>query len=228
MSADEPTTALGLQSRTLPAPLSTGLRRALDLTVALIVLVVLAPVLLLAALLVRLETPGSPFFRQRRLGRDGVPFTVNKFRTMHADADQTPHREFIAQLMTAPQEPGAADDALFKLAGDARVTRVGRLLRRTSIDELPQLINVVRGEMSLVGPRPAIPYELEHYQPWFRERFAVKPGLTGLWQVSGRNRRTFEEMIRLDVEYARRQSLLLDLSILARTPWAVLTSRGVA
>lgn len=202
--------------------MSAGARRALDVAVALTVLVVLAPLLLALAVLVRLETPGSPIFRQRRLGRGETPFTVYKLRTMHAGADPAPHRAYIAAQVAG----GGAGQTLHKLTGDARVTRVGRFLRRTSLDEVPQLVNVLRGEMSLVGPRPAIPYELDHYQPWFRERFTVKPGVTGLWQVSGRNRRTFEEMIRLDIEYARSQSLRLDLSILARTPWVVLSSRG--
>lgn len=202
-------------------------RRALDLTVAVSLLLLLAPLLVVIAALVRLESPGSPVFRQRRVGRDEVPFTVYKFRTMRAGADAAPHRAYVAQLITGETETSARR-GLYKLVGDDRVTRVGRLLRRTSLDELPQLVNVVRGEMSLVGPRPVIPYELEHYPGWYRGRFAVKPGLTGLWQVSGRNERTYEEMVRLDIEYVERQSLRLDLAILARTAWILVTLKGAA
>lgn len=216
---------------TAVAPLGTrwaaAARRTLDLAVAVTLLLVLAPVLLLIAALVRIESRGSPIFRQRRVGRGEAPFTVYKFRTMCAGADAAPHRVYVTGLIA-----GVADaregEHLYKLVGDDRVTRVGRILRRTSLDELPQLVNVVRGEMSLVGPRPVITYEVEHYAPWYRRRFAVKPGLTGLWQVSGRNERTYQEMIRLDVEYVERQSLSLDVSILARTAWVVLTGRGAA
>lgn len=232
MSTEELTHARLVPARSAASPASVVARRALDITVAGAVLLVLAPLLLLIALLIRLETPGSPVFRQRRVGRDEVPFTVYKFRTMYAGADPAPHRAYVVAHITGecgePDANAPYPAPLYKLKEDDRITRVGRLLRRSSLDEIPQMINVVRGQMSLVGPRPAIAYEVEHYKPWFHERFAVKPGVTGLWQVSGRNERTFEEMIRLDVEYARRQSLRLDLLILARTPWAVLTAKGVA
>lgn len=202
-------------------------RRALDLAVAVTALLLLAPLLVVIAGLVRLESPGSPIFRQRRVGRDEALLTIYKFRTMLADADAAPHRAYVTQLITGDAET-AVGHSLYKLVDDDRVTRVGRVLRCTSLDELPQLINVVRGEMSLVGPRPVIPYELEHYAGWYRTRFAVKPGLTGLWQVSGRNERTYEEMVGLDIEYVERQSLRLDLAILARTAWVLLTRKGAA
>ncbi len=199
--------------------------------IALLALVVLAPVLIGIAIAIRLESAGSPIFRQRRLGLDGRPFVVNKFRTMTQAADDEPHRRYIRELIgygrgAARQEAGGQQ--LFKLAVDDRVTRVGRVLRRWSLDELPQLWNVVRGQMALVGPRPVIPYEAEHYPDWYHERFAVPPGLTGLWQVSGRNERTYEEMVQLDVEYARRRSLSLDLTILFKTIWIVLSRKGAA
>ena len=202
-------------------------RRTLDLVTAITVLILLAPVLAVIAVLVRLETPGSPIFRQRRLGRNEVPFTVYKFRTMGADASPECHRAYVTALISGEAQSRGAR-SLYKLADDDRVTRVGRFLRRTSLDELPQLINVVRGEMSLVGPRPVIPYEAEQYAGWYRARFAVKPGLTGLWQVSGRNERTYEEMVRLDIEYVERRSLRLDLAILLRTAWVLVTGKGAA
>jgi lipopolysaccharide/colanic/teichoic acid biosynthesis glycosyltransferase len=202
-------------------------RRALDVMLASAVLLVLIPVVLAVALAVRLTSPGPVFFRQRRLGRGMRPFTVLKFRTMHADADSKLHRDYVQSLIGHDPKPQSSG-GLYKLAGDPRVTNVGRFLRSWSLDELPQLWNVLRGEMSLVGPRPVIEYEVEQYPDWYLRRFAVKPGLTGLWQVSGRNERTYEEMIRFDVEYAERRSLWLDLRILARTALVVMRRQGVA
>jgi lipopolysaccharide/colanic/teichoic acid biosynthesis glycosyltransferase len=201
-------------------------RRAFDIAVALVTLVILAPIILVAALAVSTSSPGPVLFRQRRLGRDRTPFTVLKFRTMWAEADSAPHREYVRTLL----EGGASEPngGLYKLAVDDRVTRVGRFLRSWSLDELPQLFNVLRGEMSLVGPRPVIPYEAELYPDEYLPRFAVKPGLTGLWQVSGRNERTYEEMVRFDVEYAEHRSLGLDALILVKTVWVVLRRKGVA
>jgi lipopolysaccharide/colanic/teichoic acid biosynthesis glycosyltransferase len=166
-------------------------------------------------------------FRQRRLGRNMRPFTVLKFRTMKADADSAVHREYVRSLIGADPEQHARGE-LYKLAVDPRVTPVGRFLRSWSIDEVPQLWNVLRGDMSLVGPRPVIEYEVEQYPEWYLRRFAVKPGMTGLWQVSGRNERTYEEMVRFDVEYAERRSLWMDLRILARTALVVMRRQGVA
>jgi lipopolysaccharide/colanic/teichoic acid biosynthesis glycosyltransferase len=193
--------------------------RALDLVVTLLALCLLAPLLLLIALLVKLDSPGPVLFRQRRLGRDRRPFLVAKFRTMHHGADHKVHRDYILGLI----ESGTPAP---KLVSDARVTRVGNFLRRTSLDELPQLWNVLRGDMSLVGPRPPIPYEVEHYPPHWFARFAVKPGVTGLWQVSGRSEVSLEHMIALDMDYVRRRSLILNLWILLRTAPAVLSMRG--
>jgi lipopolysaccharide/colanic/teichoic acid biosynthesis glycosyltransferase len=201
-------------------------RRLLDVTVAGVALVALSPLLAAIALAIRLESRGPVIYRQRRLGLARRPFTVLKFRTMRHGADTAPHREYVHSLIESPA--GAERGRLYKLSVDARVTRVGRFLRAWSLDELPQLVNVLRGEMALVGPRPVIPYEVERYPERYLRRFAVKPGLTGLWQVSGRNERTYEEMVRFDIEYAEGASLLLDLRILARTLPVVLGRQGVA
>lgn len=195
-------------------------KRTIDFTLALLFLVIVMPLLVAIAIVIKLDSPGPVFFRQRRLGRDMRPFTVLKFRTMAADAAPDRHREYIAELARC----GYADDGegLKKLTDDPRVTRVGRVLRRLSIDEVPQLINVVCGQMSLVGPRPALEYELEHYDAPHFDRFRVRPGLTGLWQVSGRNRLGFKRMLELDAEYARTATLATDFLILARTPGAAI------
>ncbi|HEV7939023.1 MAG TPA: sugar transferase [Solirubrobacteraceae bacterium] len=202
--------------------------RALDIVGSAVLLILLSPLLALIAILVRLDSPGSPIFRQRRIGRDTVPFTVNKFRTMHDGVPHDRHREYVLGLIAGEHREHTTPGPQFKMTGDARVTRFGRALRRSSLDELPQLWNVLRGEMSLVGPRPAIPYEVEHYPPHWFARFAVKPGVTGLWQVNGRSMVTLEEMVRLDVEYAQRRSLWLNLAILIRTVPAVLSGRGAS
>jgi lipopolysaccharide/colanic/teichoic acid biosynthesis glycosyltransferase len=208
---------------------SAAVRRMLDFTLASLLLLVSAPLLLAIVVAIRLESGGPAIFRQPRLGRGMRPFTVNKFRTMLPDADPSPHLEYVRALISADSGHARTGGRnLYKLAVDDRVTRVGRFLRRFSLDELPQLWNVVRGEMSLVGPRPVIAYEAERYPAWYRERFAVKPGMTGLWQVSGRNEKTYEEMVRLDIEYARRRRLVLDVAILFKTVWVVVRARGAA
>jgi len=183
-------------------------------------LVVLSPLIGLIAVLVRLDSRGPALFRQERLGRHQRPFRVAKFRTMHADASDQLHRAYITRLAKGDAE----GEGLRKLTADPRVTRLGRFLRASSLDELPQLFNVVAGDMSLVGPRPALAYELEHYRPQHFDRFLVRPGLTGLWQVSGRSRLGFLDMLDLDVEYARHCAPLMDLRILARTPRALFGS----
>jgi lipopolysaccharide/colanic/teichoic acid biosynthesis glycosyltransferase len=196
-------------------------KRAFDVALAVVLVLVLAPILALVALAVRLDTAGPLLFRQQRYGRGCRGFTVLKFRTMHDGVSPEAHRRYIAELAATPNDGGAG---LKKLTGDPRVTRVGAFLRRTSLDELPQLLNVLKGEMSIVGPRPALGYELEHYAPEHFERFDVRPGLTGLWQVSGRNTIGFVGMLDLDTEYARTTSLRLDATILLRTPLAVVRS----
>jgi lipopolysaccharide/colanic/teichoic acid biosynthesis glycosyltransferase len=202
--------------------------RALDVAVSAVLLLVLMPLFLALAAAIRLDSRGRVLYRQRRVGRDQDPFMVNKFRTMHSGAGHETHRQYVIGLIAGHSDTPDAEPNFFKMANDDRVTRVGRFLRKSSLDELPQLWNVLRGDMSLVGPRPPIPYEVEHYPPHWFERFAVKPGMTGLWQVSGRSELTLEEMIALDVEYARRRSLWLNLKILARTVPVVFAGRGAA
>ena len=194
-----------------------AVKRTIDVVGAGLGLVVLSPLLLALALAIRLDSRGPALFRQERLGRGRQPFRVAKFRSMRIDADDALHREYIAQLARGEVE----GEGLRKLTADPRVTRVGRFLRATSLDELPQLLNVLAGDMSLVGPRPALEYELEHYAPDHFARFDVRPGLTGLWQVSGRAELGFTEMLDLDAEYARTQGPLTDLRILVRTPAAL-------
>lgn len=207
----------------LDAPL-----RALDVALSAALLVALSPLLALIALAVRIDSRGPVLFRQLRVGRGLEPFTVNKFRTMHDGVGHDTHRAFVLGLIAGERPERPDGGPRFKLVGDERVTRLGRLLRQSSLDELPQLWNVLRGDMSLVGPRPPIPYEVEHYPAHWFARFAVKPGLTGLWQVSGRSDLTLEQMIALDVEYSERRSLRLNLSILARTVPAVLSGKGAS
>lgn len=202
------------------------LRRLLDFSVAALVLLALAPLSILIALAIRIDTRGPVLFRQRRVGRGRREFTMFKFRTMRPDADSARHREYVKTLIDGQDQTKRGD--LYKLSVDDRITKVGRFLRSWSLDELPQLINVLRGDMALVGPRPVIPYEVAMYPEAYYLRFNVKPGLTGLWQVSGRNERTYDEMISFDIEYAEDSSLLLDLRILAKTVPVVLRRQGVA
>jgi lipopolysaccharide/colanic/teichoic acid biosynthesis glycosyltransferase len=203
-------------------------RRLLDLVVSVVAMIVLAPLMLAIAIAVRLDSRGPALYRQRRVGLDGREFRVNKFRSMRASADTQRHRDYVQQLIGREPDADQAQEGLYKLVVDDRITRVGRFLRRYSLDELPQLINVLRGEMSMVGPRPVIPYEVELFPDWYYKRFDVKPGMTGLWQVSGRNECSYEEMVRLDVRYARERTLRLDLEILLRTVWVVVRHRGAA
>ena len=204
-----------------------ALRRFFDIVFALALILLLSPILIGVALAVRLDSRGPAFFRQRRVGHLEKEFTLFKFRSMRVDADPQGHQEYVTALIKGEDaNPNGGRENLYKLAVDNRITGVGHWIRRWSLDELPQLFNVVRGDMTLVGPRPAIPYEVAEYPSWYRERFSVKPGLTGYWQVSGRSERTYEEMVRLDIEYARRRSLALDLSILLKTPWVVLSRKG--
>ena len=206
--------------------LTEGAIRLLDLLGAIVLLVLLSPLLLLVAAIVRLDSPGPAIFRQRRLGKDLAPFTVAKFRTMREGAGADAHRSHVAKMIADEHKQGARP--MTKLQEDARVTRAGVYLRRFSIDELPQLWNVLRGDMSLVGPRPPIQYEVDEYPPEAFRRFAVRPGLTGLWQVRGRSLLTFPEMIALDAEYVESRSLPLYLKILLLTLPTVLHGKGAA
>jgi lipopolysaccharide/colanic/teichoic acid biosynthesis glycosyltransferase len=208
---------------------ASAVRRCIDVVFALALILLLSPILIGVTLAVRLDSRGPAFFRQRRVGYKEREFTLYKFRSMRVDADPRGHQEYVTALIKGKSaNPEGGRENLYKLAVDNRITPVGRWIRRWSLDELPQLFNVVKGDMTLVGPRPAIPYEVSEYPNWYRERFSVKPGLTGYWQVSGRNERTYEEMVRLDIEYAERRSLGLDLRILLKTPWVVLSRKGAA
>jgi exopolysaccharide biosynthesis polyprenyl glycosylphosphotransferase len=203
-------------------PLGQGARvvkRASDIFVAALALVLLSPLWLLVALLIKLDSRGPVLYRQERVGMDGRIFLFLKFRTMLAGADDREHREYQRRYIEGRPDTNLGDPQrpVYKLHQDPRVTRTGRWLRRTSLDELPQLLNVLRGDMSVVGPRPPIPYEVEAYELWHRKRLDMKPGMTGLWQVSGRNRLSFDEMVRLDLFYIENWSLWLDLRIMLRT-----------
>lgn len=205
------------------------LKRAIDIVGSTVLLILCSPSFLVIALAVKLSSKGPVFFRQRRVGQYGRSFTFLKFRTMYANNDPTVHREFVTKLI-ASREHGTESgngEKVFKIKDDKRVTRIGKFLRRTSLDELPQFLNVLWGDMSLVGPRPPIPYELAAYQTWHRRRLLdVKPGITGLWQVTGRSRVKFDEMVRLDLRYATTWTPWLDLRILVRTPLAVIKGSG--
>jgi lipopolysaccharide/colanic/teichoic acid biosynthesis glycosyltransferase len=204
--------------------MTAGIKRALDVLLAALGLLVLSPLLAAIWLAVRLSSPGPAVFAQERLGLGERPFTMYKFRSMSTGAGDAIHRDYVRRMLTSGVE---ATNGIYKLHADPRITPLGGWLRKTSLDELPQLVNVVRGEMSLVGPRPVLAWEAELFSPETRARFRTRPGLTGLWQVSGRNKLTMNQALALDVEYVRRQSLWLDLTILARTVPAQLR-RGAA
>jgi lipopolysaccharide/colanic/teichoic acid biosynthesis glycosyltransferase len=201
-------------------------KRALDIVGAGVVLVVVAPVLAVAMAAIRLTSRGPAIFRQQRVGRHEQPFTILKLRTMTVDNDDSAHRAYAIALLTDPGAGPDGEDGTYKLTNDPRVTRVGAFLRRFSLDELPQLVNVLRGDMSLVGPRPALAWEVEHYRDEHRARAAVRPGCTGLWQVSGRSRLTTLQMLDLDADYAATWSVTGDIAILAKTPVVLLTGGG--
>jgi len=205
-------------------------KRAIDIAGSVVALLLLSPALALIAAAIKLTSKGPVLFAQTRVGQHGVPFDFLKFRSMRTDSDPRMHREFVDEFIRGSSQTGPSDTAqrkVYKITDDPRVTRVGRFLRRTSLDELPQFWNVLKGEMSLVGPRPPIPYELESYRIWHKRRILeVKPGLTGLWQVYGRSRTTFDEMVRLDLRYARTWTVLLDIKILLQTPRAMFTGEG--
>jgi lipopolysaccharide/colanic/teichoic acid biosynthesis glycosyltransferase len=202
-------------------------KRALDIILTTILLLILTPVLVAVAIAVAVSSSGPVLFRQERLGRNREGFVMLKFRSMLDGSDDGIHREFVTNMFWTNGD-GADGGELHKLTGDPRVTAVGRILRRLSLDELPQLFNVLAGHMSLVGPRPALPWEVELYQARHLIRFDVKPGMTGLWQVSGRSTLTMAQALDLDAEYVERRSVGLDLLILLRTMPVVLTGRGAS
>ena len=219
-----------LSQRANRRKLAAALKRMMDVAGSTAGLLLAAPLFLAVAVAIKATSPGPVFFRQRRIGQYGTSFVFLKFRSMYENNDSSTHKEYVRQLIAGTAEKHASDgdgDGVYKLTRDSRITRVGAFLRRTSLDELPQLINVLRGEMSLVGPRPPVPYEVEAYDIWHRRRLLeAKPGITGLWQVSGRSRVKFDDMVRLDLQYARTWSPWVDVKILLRTPAAVFFGEG--
>jgi lipopolysaccharide/colanic/teichoic acid biosynthesis glycosyltransferase len=210
------------------APTRRGpiLKRAIDILGALLALIVFLPVFAVIALLVKMTSKGPVLFCQKRIGQYGKEFTFFKFRTMYADNDPRIHQEYIAKLIAGDGDLGQGK-GIYKLINDPRVTPLGRFLRKSSLDELPQFVNVLKNDMSLVGPRPPLPYEFERYKIWHKRRvLELKPGLTGLWQVEGRSRTTFDEMVRMDIKYANTRSVWVDLKIILQTPAAMFSGRG--
>ena len=207
-----------------------AVKRLMDISGSVLALILLLPVFLAIALAIKATSEGPIFFRQRRIGQYGKAFVFLKFRSMYVNNDAAVHKQYVQQLIAgkADRQPSeGTGDGVYKLTQDPRITRVGGFLRKTSLDELPQFLNVLRGEMSLVGPRPPVPYEVEAYDLWHRRRLLeAKPGITGLWQVSGRSRVKFDEMVRLDLRYARDWSPWTDMKILWRTPGAVVLGDG--
>ena len=209
------------------ARLQERLKRAFDIAGSLALLTILLPLFLTIAVLVKLKSPGPIFFRQKRIGEKAKPFTMLKFRSMYVNADNAIHQQYVNWFITASDQEKKSAAGVFKLTNDPRITPIGNFLRKTSLDELPQLWNVLRGDMSLVGPRPPLEYEVQKYAPWHCRRvLEAKPGITGLWQVTGRSRTTFDEMVRLDLRYARKASVWTDIKILLATPRAVLMGKG--
>jgi lipopolysaccharide/colanic/teichoic acid biosynthesis glycosyltransferase len=205
-------------------------KRMMDVVGSAVALIIGMPLFLIISLAIKASSKGPVFFRQQRVGQYGKRFTCLKFRSMHIDNDPSVHKQYVTELIAGQAERKPSNrngEGAYKLTNDERVTRAGALLRRKSLDELPQFLNVLKGDMSLVGPRPAIPYEVAAYQTWHRRRvFEVKPGITGMWQVGGRSRIKFDDMVRLDLRYAKSWSLWLDIKILMCTPRAVLRGEG--
>lgn len=206
------------------------IKRGLDIVGSAGAILLLSPAFMLIPALIKLTSDGPVLFRQRRIGRFGEEFTFLKFRTMYVNNDSQIHQRYIENLISNNASFSSNEQcsaAVYKIVDDPRVTPIGRFLRKTSLDELPQFLNVLRGEMSLVGPRPPIPYEVKYYRYWHRRRLTeVKPGITGLWQVYGRSRTNFDDMVRLDLKYVREQSLWLDLKIILKTPFAIFAGSG--
>jgi len=196
------------------------IKRGVDIVFSLLVLIIGFPFFLAIALLIKITSKGPVFFAQKRIGENGEEFTLYKFRTMRVGADDSIHREFTRNFILGKMDKSGLDaekGSVYKITNDPRVTGIGSFLRRTSLDELPQFINILKGEMTIVGPRPPLPYEYEYYDDWHKLRLKVKPGLTGLWQVSGRSSVPFNEMVMLDLYYIENWSLLLDLRIMLQT-----------
>jgi lipopolysaccharide/colanic/teichoic acid biosynthesis glycosyltransferase len=202
------------------------MKRVVDIVVVVLLLPVLIPLLLLIVAAIKIYSPGPIFYRQQRIGRDGRPFDMLKFRSMHVGNSSASHREFMQRMIRENLRPEDVGLKVMKLQGDPRITKPGKLLRVLSLDELPQFINVLKGEMSIVGPRPPLPYEYELYSDWHKARLAVLPGITGLWQVTAHNQVSFDEMVRIDLDYIETMSLGLDIKIMVLTPLEMLHGKG--
>lgn len=206
---------------------SLFLKRAVDILGSIGCFILFLPVFLIVPVLIKMDSRGPVFFRQERIGLNGRKFILYKFRSMRIDGDDSIHREYVRRLIQEGGTSQSQQDEIYKITDDPRVTAVGRFLRRTSLDEIPQFINVLLGDMSLVGPRPAIPYEIEDYRMWHRLRLLeTKPGITGIWQVEGRSRTNFDTMVRMDLKYGRTRNILLDLKLIFRTPMALVNAKG--
>ncbi len=229
MSLDEPFNIFlypDMTKNNIGKTFSLGVKKVIDLFGSAVALFLFSPLFLIIAAAVKLTSPGPVFFKQERVGLNGKIFPFLKFRSMETNCDSKQHQDYIKKYIN-DQNNCATEPGVFKLTNDSRITKVGSFIRKTSLDELPQLINVLKGDMSLVGPRPPIPYECELYDIWHRRRLlSCKPGITGLWQVTGRSRTTFDEMVRLDLKYIREWNLLLDLKIIIMTPKAVIGGNG--
>lgn len=220
----------GLGGATGTSWFTLRLKRAVDIVGSIIALFIFMPVMLMTALAIKVTSPGPVIFSQTRLGKQGIPFTFYKFRSMYINMDDQIHREYVQNFIdgnNAKINQGNADEPLYKIKSDPRITRVGRFIRKTSIDELPQFFNVLKGEMSLVGPRPPLSYEAEKYQAWHLRRILeMKPGITGLWQIEGRSKTEWDDSVRLDIRYIQNWSLFYDFKILIKTVNEVLKCRG--
>lgn len=225
--------ALNLRARRRSGPIPNGIRiypiakRVAETILSILLLLLLAPVFLLITLAIRWDSPGPALFRQIRIGKGGKAFTFYKFRTMYQDIDRSAHQAFLAAFVNGDIREGKSERAVFKPAGANQVTRVGRLMRRLSLDELPQLLNIIKGDMSFIGPRPNVPTEVEAYKDWHLKRLQVLPGITGLAQVNGRSSIPFDQIVRYDIEYVDHQSLKMDLKVLLYTVPTILRGNGV-
>jgi lipopolysaccharide/colanic/teichoic acid biosynthesis glycosyltransferase len=202
------------------------LKPVLDYFVAIILLILASPMFLIFAIGIKLYSPGPVFYYQKRIGKDGKPFRMIKFRSMRVDADTTPHKEYVQSLIRQNTRPRDIGKDTLKLEADPRITGLGKILRSFGLDELPQLLNVLRGEMSMVGPRPSLDYELEVYEDWHKKRLAVLPGITGVWQVTAHNSVSFNEMVQIDIDYIQNASIWLDLKVMLLTPIEMLKKKG--
>lgn len=201
------------------------LKRSLDLVLSIVGIILFLPYIILVSICIKITSEGPIFFSQIRLGKDAVPFKFYKFRTMYINSNCHLDMRFVKNLIDG-EYGEIGTNRVDKIYNDSRITPIGKFLRKTSLDELPQFINVLKGEMSIVGPRPPMPYEYEKYDEWQKQRLKVKPGITGLWQITCRGLNTFDEMVRLDIEYSKKKSFLLDLKIILLTPWVVMKGKG--